>query len=171
MIKAIFRRGLVLGLFFHSLLLPPIASAQLYKTTAGIRLDNEQFGLALDQKIYKQLTATAAFDARSNDLRATGLLRYHIKILGRRLNIYPGAGVHVGTYKNYGSYHGFDLLLGAEYKLLLLPVVLSFDFQPAIHSGGSHPDWWNLQSVFSIKYVIHKQKSGWFKRIFKKDDN
>ena len=161
-----FARLLIIALLWLS---PLWLSAQLYKTTMGVRLDNEQFGIGIDQKIYKQLTATAAFDAWSNEVRATALLRYHLKVIGQRLTIYPGLGAHTGLYKNEGSYNGFDLLLGAEYKLLLLPVVLSFDFQPSFHSGGHHPDWWNLQSVFSIKYVIVRQKGGLFEKWRKKD--
>lgn len=138
--------------------------AQLYKTTLGIRLDNEQFGIGIDQRIFKPVTVSAAFDARSNEVRATALLRYHIKVIGRRLNVYPGIGAHAGVYKNYGSYQGGDLLFGAEYKMLIAPIVISFDFMPSFHTGGEHPDWWNLQSVFSIKYVIQKRK-GLFERL------
>jgi len=142
--------------------------AQLYKTSVGVRLDNEQFGIGLDQKIYKQLTATAAFDARSNEVRSSAFLKYHLKIIGQRLNVYPGIGAHYGVYKNFGEYSGFDMLFGAEYKMIIAPIVLSFDFQPSFHPGGSHPDWWNLQSVFSIKYVINKRK-GLLERIKEHD--
>lgn len=139
-------------------------SAQLYKTNIGVRLDESQFGISLDQKIYKQFTATAAFDAKSNEIKASALARYHLKVLGRRLNIYPGFGPHWGVVKEYGEFTGFDLMIGAEYKLMLLPVVLSFDVNPSFHTGGNHPDWWNFQTVFSIKYVLVKDRAKFFGR-------
>ncbi len=139
-------------------------SAQLYKTNLGIRLDESQFGLSLDQKIYKQLTAQVAFDAKTREIKATAFARYHLKVIGRRLNVYPGIGVHTGTYKDHGGFSGFDMLVGAEYKMMILPVVLSFDFSPAFHTAGHHPDWWNFQSVFSIKYILVKDKRKLFGR-------
>lgn len=155
--------------FLLILIIPASLPAQLYKTNIGVRLDESQFGVSLDQKIYQQFTTTAAFDAKSNEVKATAIARYHFKVLGRRLNIYPGLGAHWGVVKEYGDFSGFDLLIGAEYKLVLLPVVLSFDVNPAFHTAGHHPDWWNFQTVFSIKYVLVKDRAKFFERWRKKD--
>jgi hypothetical protein len=139
-------------------------SAQLYKTNLGVRIDESQFGISFDQKIYEQFTAQAAFDARENEIRATAIARYHIKLLGRRLNFYPGIGAHTGILKEYGRYDGFDLLMGIEYKIMIAPVVISFDVNPAFHTGGNHANWWDFQTVFSIKYILVKDK----KKLFEK---
>lgn len=135
---------------------------QLYKTNLGVRIDESQFGISFDQKIWGQLTAQAAFDAKTNEVRATTFMRYHIKLLGRRLNFYPGLGAHTGVLKEYGNFHGFDLLMGLEYKIMIAPIVISFDVNPAFHTGGSHSDWWDFQTVFSVKYILVKDKKKLF---------
>lgn len=150
-----------LGLMIISFSLP----AQLYRTNIGVRLDDSQFGLSIDQKVYDQFVVQAAFDARSNELKATAYARYHLKLIGRRLNVYPGIGAHTGVVKEEGAFGGFDLLVGAEYKMMILPVVLSFDVSPAFHTAGNHPDWWNFRTVFSIKYVIVKKKNRLFGKL------
>lgn len=165
-----------MNLFLKSLFLVIIlwiaslqVSAQLYKTNLGLRLDESQFGISVDQKIYKQFTAQAAFDARENEIRATAFARYHIKLLGRRLNFYPGLGAHTGILKEYGRYDGFDLLVGVEYKIMIAPVVISFDVNPAFHTGGSHANWWDFQTVFSIKYILVKDRKKLFEN-WKRDN-
>jgi len=137
--------------------------SQIYKTAIDLRLDNELFGFGLTQKLLPQVTAIGAMDFRmGNEIKGTALIRYHIKWAGRRINFYPGVGVHSGVKKDFGNFRGIDFTLGAEYKSVLLPLVVAYEFQPVIHTAGNHPDFYNLQSVLTVRYVLVKDKKKLF---------
>jgi hypothetical protein len=56
------------------------------------------------------------------------------------------------------------LTVGVEHKILLIPFSVGFEINPSIHIMGSHPNWYTFQSVFSVKYVIIKDKEGYFSK-------
>lgn len=134
------------------------AQAQVYKSTVGLRLDDEQIGLSYTQRFLDQTSAEAFVDLGKRQISAAVFARQHFKLVGRRLNWNVGAGPMIGTLKDHGDFYGGIVNLGADYKFMLFPVVISFDLQPNIYLGNSHPDWWSFQSVFSIKYVLVKDK-------------
>jgi hypothetical protein len=129
-------------------------SGQRYFTSSGIRISNDHLGLSIQQRLLKQTTLESMLTMNTRDARMTVLLQQHGKILGRRLNYYAGIGGHIGGLNNYGIYRGFDGILGLEYKLLLFPIHLSFDFQPALHYG--HSENFELRSALTIRKVIIK---------------
>lgn len=142
----------------YILLFSFIGQSQIYKTTGGIRLDDEQFGMSVTQRVLPSTSVELYADLASNNFQTGINARQHVKLAGRRLNWYPQAGAHIGTFKNYGSFGGVDIGIGAEYKFILFPAVISFDMMPSIHLAGNHPDWWNFNTVFSIKYIFVKDK-------------
>ncbi len=142
--------------------------AQLYKTTWGVRLDDNQFGLSLTQKIAKKITIEAFSDFDESELRFGANARFHSKILGRRLNWYRGVGAIGGLLKPNISFWGASAVVGADYKFMLFPIVVSFDVNPVFYLSQSHPKWWSMQTVFSLKYVLVKEPK---KKIFKRNDD
>jgi hypothetical protein len=48
-------------------------------------------------------------------------------------------------------------LVGVEYKVAFLPVVLSFDFKPTIEINSD--DYARFPTAFSIRYVLFKRKT------------
>ena len=145
-----------------------ILYSQLYKTTWGVRLDDSQFGLSLTQKLAPKITIEPFADFDKSELRYGANFRFHKKILGRRLNWYRGIGAIGGLLKPKTSFWGATALVGADYKFMLFPIVVSFDINPVFYLSSSHPDWWSMQTVFSIKYVLIKEPK---KKLFKKNDD
>jgi hypothetical protein len=60
--------------------------------------------------------------------------------------------------------------MGIEYKIMIAPVVISFDVNPAFHTGGNHANWWDFQTVFSIKYILIKDRKKLFENWRKNND-
>ena len=143
--------------------LATVAQAQVYRTAAGIRLDGERLGLTLQQKVFEKSTIEGIFAVGTREVSATALYEWHRPILGRRFNYYLGAGGHIGNLKDRGVFTGVDGILGIEYKVNGLPVLLSADIKPAFHFN--HDDWIALSTGISIRYVIlaekKKKKSLW----------
>ena len=137
------------------------ASAQSYFTAGGLRLGNT-IGLTVQQRLAKRVTAELILNNRldNSETLLTGLAEWHNPILTRRLNIYTGAGLHVGGREpaegadKEGTY-GLSFIGGAEFTIARL--VLSFDFKPAIHLSGVGKAF-DLQSDISVRYVFVKNK-------------
>lgn len=149
-----FRRILFLLLFTFIGTLP--ATAQRYKTAAGIRIGSEDFGLTVQQKVFEKTTIEGMALVGKRDVTGTILAERHFPMLGQRLNYYIGGGVHGGHLKDYGAIYGFDLIGGIEYKINGLPILISGDIKPAFHL--KHEDRLGLGGGFSIRYVLIKEK-------------
>lgn len=144
------------------LVLAQPAAAQKYTTALGARLGGGNYGITLQQRVASRVTIEGIAGLREREYSGTVLGEYHFGILGPSLNYYFGAGGHLGHNKDTGDFGGFDGLVGVEYKVAFLPVVLSFDFKPTleIHSD----DYARFPTAFSIRYVFIKRRSGLFKR-------
>jgi hypothetical protein len=144
--------------------------AQKYITAAGMRIEENQYGLTLQQRVLKKTSIELIGMAAARDISATALAEQHFPLLGRRLNYYFGLGGHIGKIKDVGNYYGFDGVFGMEYKINGLPFLLSFDFKPAVHIN--HDDWVATPSAFSVRYVFIRERrpaAKFFQRIFKRD--
>lgn len=146
--------------------------AQFYKTTWGVRLDDDQFGFNLTQKVAKEFTIELFSDFDKKELRYGGHIRHHSKIAGSKLNWCQGVGAHGGLLKPRNSFWGINPVVGAEYKFMLFPLLVSFDINPFIYISGSHPEFWSLQTIFSIKYVLVKEekRKKWRERMESRGD-
>jgi hypothetical protein len=146
---------LLLGLVYS-------ASAQKYDTALGARLGGGNYGITLQQRVASRITIEGIAGLREREYSGTVLGEYHFGILGPSLNYYFGAGGHLGHNKDTGGFGGFDGLVGVEYKVAFLPVVLSFDFKPSIEVNSD--DYARFPTAFSIRYVLIKRKDGIFSR-------
>lgn len=141
------------------------ADCQRYKSAIGLRVDGGQMvGVNLTQRFFKQTTAEVNLDFRTNQIIGRGMMKFHKPLIGKGLTLFGGAGFHYGNYKDIGPFSGADVSVGVEHKILILPFSISFEFNPAIHLGGDHPDWYTFQSVASIKYILVKHRQGLFRR-------
>ncbi|QNF31600.1 hypothetical protein HUW51_02240 [Adhaeribacter swui] len=145
--------------------------AQKYRTAAGVRFGGNNFGITAQQKILKKTTIEAIGAVGGREVSATGLVEQHFPLLGPGFNIYLGAGAHVGHLKDNGAFYGGDLIAGAELKLPIAPLVLSFDLKPTFHVN--HEEWGGVGSGFSIRYILVKEKKEKKKLfgIFNRKDN
>lgn len=152
------------GLLVWLLALSQGAAAQKYTTALGARLGGGSYGLTLQQRITSRLTIEGIAELAQREYSGTVLGEYHFGILGPSLNYYFGAGGHLGHNKNTGDFSGFDGVVGAEYKVAFLPVVLSFDFKPTVEINGS--DYAHFPTAFSIRYVLIKRRNRLFRRLW-----
>ena len=141
--------------------------AQKYITAAAVRFSNEGFGLSLQQRIFEHTTIEAIGQINFKEVSATAMIEHHNNLLfTKSLNMYGGIGPSVGKYLlSDSSYVGCNLVFGVEYKVLLLPLVISADLKPAFKL--QEDDWFHLGIGFSFRYVLVKQKKG-FKLPFQK---
>lgn len=155
------------------LALPLFLAAQSYDAAIGLRLGTEigataQLRLPL---VHKNFVAEGIVhqSLRRNEGSLTLLGKQHQNILSRRLNIFYGAGVHVGwtdeintkTGEVYGRPLGIDGIIGAE--ATFAKINLSYDFKPAINFGGdAFPV--SVQTSISVRYVIAGRNDIWDKK-------
>ena len=138
------------------------AAAQKYNTALGVRLGSGNYGLTLQQRLTSRLTLEGIAGLGEREYSGTVLGEYHFGILGPSLNYYMGVGGHVGHNKDTGDFSGLDGIVGVEYKVAFLPVLLSFDFKPTLEFGGA--DYARFPTAISIRYVFIKRKSGFLRR-------
>ncbi|MCB2378680.1 hypothetical protein LGH70_13850 [Hymenobacter sp. BT635] len=146
------------------------AQAQKYRTAVGGRLGAGNYGLTIQQKILDKTTLEGIGIVGSREVSGTVLAERHFGILGPSLNYYLGAGGHLGNHKDDGVFGGFDGIIGAEYKVAFVPLVLSFDFKPSVEFNSA--DWARFPTAFSVRYVLIKEKkTGLFDKILGGDDD
>ena len=93
-----------LCLGFLSLCAVP-ASAQRYRTAAGIRIGSEQVGFTIQQRILPKTTLEGLLMVGSREVTGTVLAEQHFPMLGKRFNFTtttngsPRAMVPIGTYE------------------------------------------------------------------------
>ena len=154
-----------LGLLLVVLLAQP-ATAQKYRTAAGIRSDGSNYGLTVQQVFLPKTTLEGLAMFSPRERSATLLVERHFGILGPSLNYYFGAGGHFGRNQDNGAFWGFDGLVGAEYKIAFVPFVISIDFKPTIEYGSA--DWNRFPTSFSVRYIlVKKRKTGIFETLDK----
>lgn len=166
MIKVAFEHLVIWLVLLHA----SPASAQKYTTAGGVRFETDRLGFTVQQRILEHTTLEAIAMGSERQISGHLLAQQHFPLLGKRLNLYIGAGVHYGNHKDNGTYYGPDLITGIEYKVNALPFLLSFDFKPSIHLN--YEDWLTPSTAFSLRYVFvkdKKKKDGFFKRLFEKD--
>ena len=140
----------------------PSVYAQQYNTALGLRLGSEM-GISLQQRIGRRFTVEGLVQhgLSSNATTFTGLLEKHYPILGRNMNLYLGAGPHVGFQpsgadKGEGGRTGFagaSVIAGGELRLNRL--LFSVDYKPAIHFAGRDKVF-DGQTGVSVRYILAK---------------
>ncbi len=139
--------------------------AQKYVTAAGMRLGTD-WGVTVQQKIARRLSveAIAQSSLQRDEIMLTGLLEHHMPFLGRRFNLYLGAGVHKGwlgedraedTPTRYEDPFGITFVGGLEFTIGRLN--LSYDLKPAINLQGGTRNFYT-QSGLSLRFVIISEK-------------
>ena len=141
------------------------ATAQKYRTAAGLRSDGNNYGLSIQQVFLPKATLEGLAMVAPRERSFTVLAERHFGILGPSLNYYFGAGAHYGNNRDSGDFWGFDGLVGAEYKIAFTRLVVSFDFKPTIEHGSD--DWNRFPTALSLRYILVKQKNaGLFQGVF-----
>lgn len=146
------------------------ASAQKYRTAAGLRVGRDNFGVTVQQKILERTTLEGIGLVGTREVSATLLAEQHFGLLGKSLNYYLGAGAHVGIQKNDGGFGGVDAIAGVEYKIAFVPVVLSLDVKPSVEISSD--DWFRFPAALSVRYILVKdKKEGFLNGVFGDGDD
>ncbi len=142
------------------------ASAQDYQTSLGLRGGFAQ-GITFKHFISEDVAIEALAETRWRGLLLTGLIQRHRPALDvQGLNWYYGGGAHIGFW----AYHrnnpwwtrhedesylvlGLDVILGLEYKLPDLPLVVAADWKPAFNFVGVEGFWGDFGAV-SLRYIF-----------------
>lgn len=141
------------------------ATAQKYRTAAGMRISPGLYGLTVQQKFLPQATLEGLVLAGPREVTGTVLVEKHFGILGPSLNYYIGAGGHAGNNKDTGAFGGVDAIVGLEYKIALSRLVISADFKPSVEFNSD--DWARFPTAFSLRYILVKEKkTGLFDGLF-----
>ncbi len=139
-------------------------NAQAYRTAAGLRFaSGKTIGLSVQQKVMDKITVEGIFQNSSANVGLTSvslLAEMHQKILFKRLNLYYGAGIHKGWYKNSDEQElsnpsGLATIAGLE--LALGRMVFSWDIQPNVNVLGGD-QFLDTSTGFSLRYIFVKQK-------------
>lgn len=146
---------------------------QSYDAAIGLRLGTD-FGATGQVRlpaIHKNFVVEGILQTslRRNLGSLTVLGKQHQNILTRRLNIFYGAGAHIGwtdeinpdNLEPYSRPFGIDGIIGAEATFARINV--SYDFKPAINVGGnSFPI--SVSTGISVRYVIAGRNDIWDKK-------
>ena len=155
------------ALFFLSffLILGPLSiSAQGYGMAAGVRVGSG-FGATFQQQIALNTSLEALLIRQKTgdyaDYTASLLYEKHQNVLTKGLNIYAGGGLYytwledrTNLVKKPTNPFGISPIAGAE--LTIGNFNVSFDFKPNIKvaGGGDTVKNFEIQSAFSIRYVL-----------------
>jgi len=161
------RRWPLLGAAALAVGLAPTAAAQKYRTAAGFRSGGDDYGLTVQQLVLPKTTVEGLAMFAPRERSGTVMIERHFGILGPSLNYYFGAGGHYGQHKENGQFWGIDGLVGAEYKIAFLRLVVSLDFKPTIEFNSV--DWNRFPTAFSVRYILIKQKKTGIFKAFEKD--
>jgi hypothetical protein len=108
--------------------------AQKYVTSLGARL-GEETGLSLQQRIAKEWSIEGILLSswRNKDLGLKVLAEKHHPILGRRLNMYYGGGIHWNYLNDSAKIYpsGLSGIVGLELSISRLNI--SWDFLPSFN--------------------------------------
>lgn len=149
--------------------LGPVARAQGYDLAMGLRVGRAG-GMSLAQRLGKRVSAEAHLTTGlfEEGTTATLLVRRHVPIVLRRVNVFVGGGLHKGWgYVDLdargerlpgqrGNPFGVGVQAGAE--VTLGRVNVAFDYLPQVHlSGRVNP--FRLTSALTVRYVIDRRGS------------
>ncbi|MEM6632698.1 MAG: hypothetical protein AAF694_23710 [Bacteroidota bacterium] len=151
---------LFLGVY---LLSPVFLFSQSYSTTAGLRFGNH-LGLTVNQWVGDKLTGEAIIETNLESAgRAHVLIRKHSSILWKRVNLYAGAGPHIGWGQKSNdaleedpaeTVWGVTGVLGLELTLFHLNV--SFDYLPVYQQGQENVKGYKHGGALSVRYVLEQ---------------
>nr|WKN34078.1 hypothetical protein K4G66_16995 [Tunicatimonas sp. TK19036] len=129
--------------------------AQKYSTAAGLRVDGDQLGITMKQRVFRSFALEGMLTGNDREMRGTLLLENHYPLIGKGLNFYVGGGGHLGGLDDFGPVMGVDAIMGAELKIPLLRLVVSADVKPAYHI--SHEENFDYSTAISVRYVLGKE--------------
>lgn len=151
--------------------------AQEYNRSAGVRLGGTS-GVTYKKFLVEEQAVEFLLSGRNNGVQLTTMYVFHEPMaisFNENFYFYYGVGGHVGSEEFSGlnkefistdpdvfSYKkeqfltmGIDAIVGIEYRLLSVPITLSFDIKPYFNYVGLRhlkADFWD--SSITVKYIF-----------------
>jgi hypothetical protein len=136
-------------------------SAQRYNLAAGVRVGTE-IGATITPRVSKKSTleGIVQYSNLYHSTRASLLWRQHQGILGKRVNIYIGAGPGWGWYHapepEIPDVHSYNLVAVFGVEATFGRLNVSWDYKPVYAAQG--PRTFYSETAVSMRYVIAKRK-------------
>lgn len=143
--------------------------AQDYTTAAGFR-GGFPYGITLKHKISDKAALEGILGGRWGGATLTGLYEIHKNAFDTEgLFWYYGAGAHIGFYRfgnvGWGPYYGssyydrthvslgIDGIVGIEYQIQEIPIVVGVDYKPGFNFVPLGALWG--EGAISVRYVFN----------------
>ena len=159
-------------LLLFTLVAPVLLSSQSYDAALGLRIGTDigatvQVRLPqIDKNFVLEGIVQSSLVKDQGSLTVIG--KQHQPLLSRRLNLFYGAGAHIGWTDELKddnepakNPYGIDGIVGAE--ITLGGFNISYDFKPAINIRGGDGIL-DAQTAVSVRYVIAKRNDIWDKK-------
>jgi len=128
-------------------------TGQNYSTALGFRGGGDEIGITLQQRITQRTTFEPIITFTTQHVTLNGLFEFHQPILTNGFNFYVGGGPHIGRlFDERLTYYGLTGIAGLEWKISIIPIVISADIHPEFHL--EHPKNTELKYGISVRYVI-----------------
>ena len=145
--------------------IPSLVLAQSYDLAVGVRLGTD-LGIStklrlppLDENFTLETILQTSLEREEGLLTVLG--EQHFPLITRRVNLYAGAGFHVGWLENdpdrsldYKAPAGVSLIGGAE--ISFKNINISTDFKPAINLSGGEKRMYS-QTAITLRYIPFKR--------------
>lgn len=119
-------------------MLSAAVAAQNYNWAIGVRGGAQTSGISTKINFNPTNSLELILDL-AHGVNGYALAQWNIPVIAQGFNFYYGAGAHIGQWKKHG-YHkftfGIDGMIGLEYKIQNIPLVLSVDYKPALNLIG-----------------------------------
>jgi len=139
------------------------ADAQAYTTAIGVRIGSD-YGATIQQRLTKKITLEGIYYGgfSEENVHANLLAQRHFPILGRRTNIYVGAGIG-----SHWIYNETNETFGAQQ--FVVPAVVGFevsvgriniagDIMPHFSLMDKKLNSFNNVAALSVRYILVKKK-------------
>ena len=143
-----------IGVVLLFLLSAQLLCAQKYGASIGARFGDQRYGMGFRHRIVKSFSVEAMGELAPQLMQLSIYPKYHLPLLGEGLNLYFGVGGHIGQQKEVGNVYGYGFMTGLEWKLPVVPLVVSADIKPSYYVEGS--DWFEFPAAVSVHYVLSK---------------
>ena len=143
----------IISLLFFTLLFTGV-KAQGYEWGVGLR-GGYSYGLTAKYNLNaaNSLEGILAFN---KGVHFTGLYQFNMPVINEGFRFYYGFGGNIGSWKNNDKSKftvGIDGIVGLEYKLKRLPLLLSIDYKPCLNLIG-HSKFLAADFAFSARFTF-----------------
>ncbi|MBR6495860.1 MAG: hypothetical protein IKT28_01955 [Rikenellaceae bacterium] len=131
----------------------------------GVKAQGYEWGVGLRGGYSYGLTAKYNFNAANSlegilafnhGVHFTGLYQFNMPVISEGFRFYYGLGGNIGSWKKAETTKftlGVDGIVGLEYKIKQIPLLLSIDYKPCLNLIG-HTGLLGADFAFSVRFTF-----------------